>query len=113
MNLDELAVTGLTAPAYTLFVDGRSLGDVPAAELENGLNLSKFTNAPMCVQAFSCFTGPPPHGKGAKDPFANPFQRYFGRGKVGIACLRWQATQWSGERNGSNGGTTWRQRSMT
>ncbi len=51
LNNDRLVVTGLTAPAYALLIDGRRLAEVPAAELREGLNLGRFPNTPMYEQS--------------------------------------------------------------
>lgn len=53
LSLDLLTVTGLPAPAYTLFVDDRKIADIAAAELADGVNLSRFPTTPMYEQALA------------------------------------------------------------
>jgi lysophospholipase L1-like esterase len=53
LNLDRLTVRGLTAPAYAVAVNGETVTEVPAAVLEEGLNLSHYPNTPMYKQAMA------------------------------------------------------------
>lgn len=55
LNDDRLTVTGLTAPAYRLSIDGRTIADLSATELAAGVNLSRFSNTPMYEQAMQVF----------------------------------------------------------
>ncbi len=50
LNRQPLRVTGLAAPAYELFIDGRSLGVFPAADWATGINLATLAT-PMAAQA--------------------------------------------------------------
>jgi lysophospholipase L1-like esterase len=51
LSLDALTITGLGTNAWTLYVDDRRLGDVAAAELKEGINLTRFVATPMYEQA--------------------------------------------------------------
>lgn len=53
LSLDLLTVTGLTAPAYTLYADDRRIADIAAAELADGVNLSRYPTTPMYEQALA------------------------------------------------------------
>ncbi len=51
LNADTLAVRGLSAPAYTLFIDDQKIADLATAELAAGVNLSRYLQTPMTMQA--------------------------------------------------------------
>lgn len=53
LSADLLTVKGLPAPAYTLFVDDRRIADISAPELAEGVNLSRYPDTPMSVQALA------------------------------------------------------------
>jgi len=53
LNADLLKVTGLTAPAYTLFIDDQRIADLPASDLAQGVNLSRYPGTPMNAQALA------------------------------------------------------------
>jgi lysophospholipase L1-like esterase len=53
LNADLLTVRGLTALAYTLYVDDQKIAVVAAAELAEGLNLSRYPTTPFYVQALA------------------------------------------------------------
>lgn len=51
LNRDQLRVTGLTAKAYALEIDTRTVTEFSAEELADGVNLSRFFNTPDQDQA--------------------------------------------------------------
>lgn len=51
LSADTLTVAGLTAPAYRLFVDETQVAELPATELAEGVNLSRYPTTPMYRQA--------------------------------------------------------------
>jgi lysophospholipase L1-like esterase len=53
LNGDWLALQGLTAPAYSLFVDDLRIADISAEELAEGVNLSRYVDTPMNRQAMT------------------------------------------------------------
>ena len=48
---ERLVVTGLSAPAYELEIDGEKIGKLPAAQLAEGVNLSQWYHTPMMRQS--------------------------------------------------------------
>ncbi len=55
LNMDRLAVSGLTASSYLLSIDGKRIADIPAAVLSDGVNLSAYPDTPMYAQAMKVF----------------------------------------------------------
>ena len=53
LSRDRLTVTGLAAGSYTLFVDDRRIADLSAAELADGINLSRYPTTPMYERALT------------------------------------------------------------
>lgn len=51
LSADLLKVTGLTAPSYKLSIDNKYIATISTAELNDGLNISRYTNTPMYEQA--------------------------------------------------------------
>ena len=53
LSVDLVTVKGLTAPAYTLFIDDQRVADLATAELTDGVNLSRYADTPMYRQALA------------------------------------------------------------
>ena len=51
LNRDTLRIAGLQGEAYRLAIDGKAIADLSAAELRDGVNLSRYFNTPDQEQA--------------------------------------------------------------
>lgn len=51
LNADILKVTGLDHPCYELYINNLKVADISAAELSDGLNLSRYPSTPMYLQS--------------------------------------------------------------
>ncbi len=53
INMDRLIVKKLAAPSYAISIDDKRIGEVSAAELAEGVNLSRYDNSSMMMQSYN------------------------------------------------------------